>query len=142
MLTSDSDTRNPNNLPLAVCLLLEDLNGRILVVSRKNNDKIFGLIGGKVDPGETPLEAVVRETEEECGLVIPSDRLALVYEGVCPGEQDYWCLTFRFLGYGANGPVKNTEGTIVKWMKPKELLAVSPFAGYNRAVFTTCYIPV
>lgn len=27
--------------------------------------------GGKIDPGETPLEAAVRETEEETGLAIP-----------------------------------------------------------------------
>jgi len=138
MITS---VTNPKNLPVAVCLLLEDMSGRILAVSRKYNDKIFGLIGGKVDPGETTLEAVVRETLEESGLVVAPAQLALVYENVCLGEQSYWCLTYRFLGYGASGPLKNTEGTTLKWLKPKELLEISCFADYNRAVFGACYIP-
>jgi 8-oxo-dGTP pyrophosphatase MutT (NUDIX family) len=31
-------------------------------------------IGGHIEPGETPLAAMVRECEEECGLQLPADR--------------------------------------------------------------------
>lgn len=40
--------------------------------------------GGKVEPGETPIEAVVREFYEETGVVIPQDEwyLFLTYKGI------------------------------------------------------------
>jgi len=41
----------------------------------------WGLPGGKIDPGETPEEAVVRETMEEAGLSISSPRLLAIDEG-------------------------------------------------------------
>ena len=53
----------------AVCALIFR-GDKILSVSRKNDHKIFGLIGGKVDYGETLIEALFRETKEETGLDI------------------------------------------------------------------------
>jgi 8-oxo-dGTP diphosphatase len=44
-------------------------DGRILLIEKKRGHgagKINGP-GGKIDPGETPLESVVRETQEELG---------------------------------------------------------------------------
>jgi 8-oxo-dGTP diphosphatase len=48
-------------------------DGRILLIEKKRGlgaGKINGP-GGKIDPGETPLEAVIRETQEEL-LITPS----------------------------------------------------------------------
>ncbi len=47
----------------AVCVVLEN-DGKYLAVSRKDNSKDFGFPGGKVDPGETGIEAIKRETFE------------------------------------------------------------------------------
>ena len=47
--------------------------GRALVV-RKHGATVFQQPGGKPDPGETPLDAVVREVAEETGIV--ADRAA------------------------------------------------------------------
>jgi glycolate oxidase len=50
-----------------------DGSGRALVV-RKHGAEVFQQPGGKPDPGETPLDAVVREVAEETGIVAaPSD---------------------------------------------------------------------
>lgn len=35
----------------------------------------WALPGGRVDPGESPIEAALRETEEEVGLRLPPDRV-------------------------------------------------------------------
>ncbi|MEO7069212.1 MAG: NUDIX domain-containing protein [Nostocoides sp.] len=43
--------------------------GRLLVV-RKRGTRMFMLVGGKLEPGESPLAAALREAEEEVGLAL------------------------------------------------------------------------
>lgn len=47
-------------------------NGRILLEKRRDCD-IWGLVGGGVKKTETPLQAIAREIYEELGLRIPQD---------------------------------------------------------------------
>lgn len=54
-------------------IVLNDSAGRTLLV-RKRGTSGFMQCGGKLEPGETPLQAVVREVGEELGLTLdPSD---------------------------------------------------------------------
>src|SRR5690348_15915778 len=55
----------------ACCLIIND-RGLVLAVSRKDDPTAYGMPGGKVDPGESPLEAAARELEEETGYVATS----------------------------------------------------------------------
>ncbi len=48
-------------------------NGKILLEKRRDCD-IWGLVGGGVKKTETPLQAIAREIKEELGLRIPLDR--------------------------------------------------------------------
>ena len=48
-------------------------NGKILLEKRRDCD-IWGLVGGGVKKTETPLQAMVRETREELGLRIPPEQ--------------------------------------------------------------------
>lgn len=57
----------------AICI--HDSSGRLLAV-RKLGTTRFMLPGGKLEPGETPVQAAVRETSEEVGIDI--DPAALV----------------------------------------------------------------
>lgn len=41
-------------------------------------DASFGFVGGKVDPGETLVQAAIRETMEEVGTVITEEQLTLM----------------------------------------------------------------
>ena len=47
-------------------------NGKILLEKRRDCD-IWGLVGGGVKRKETPLQAIARETYEELGLRIPQE---------------------------------------------------------------------
>ena len=47
-------------------------DGKILLEKRRDCD-IWGLVGGGVKKKETPLQAIVRETYEELGLRIPQE---------------------------------------------------------------------
>jgi 8-oxo-dGTP pyrophosphatase MutT (NUDIX family) len=56
---------------VALALITDRANpNRLLLVSRKDNYEIFGLPGGKCDPGELPMRAIVREAMEEIGAKI------------------------------------------------------------------------
>lgn len=57
-------------------------NNRLLVVkprsSRKSNK--YTLIGGKVEKDESIVDAIVRETKEELGMILNKDDLKLILE--------------------------------------------------------------
>ena len=63
------------NVELTVVCLLED-GGRVLLQNRKKEDwHGWALPGGHVEPGESFVDAVIREMQEETGLTIRHPRL-------------------------------------------------------------------
>ncbi|TIC86597.1 NUDIX domain-containing protein [Nocardioides sp. GY 10127] len=68
--------------PTFASVLLVDPRGWLLLQERDEHPRIdpdcWGLPGGHMEPGETPLEAAVRELEEETGLVLSPDELTQV----------------------------------------------------------------
>lgn len=63
---------------LGAFAVIFDQNGRVLLSHRRDVDH-WNLPGGGVEPFELPTEAVIREVEEETGLVVTIDRLSGVY---------------------------------------------------------------
>jgi 8-oxo-dGTP pyrophosphatase MutT (NUDIX family) len=62
----------PNIIRIAAALLI-DPQGRTLLV-RKRGTQAFMQPGGKIDAGESPVQALVRELHEELGLQIDPER--------------------------------------------------------------------
>lgn len=67
--------RRTENVELTVLCLIED-GERILLQDRRKEDwRGYALPGGHVEPGESFVDAVVREMQEETGLTILAPRL-------------------------------------------------------------------
>jgi 8-oxo-dGTP diphosphatase len=76
--------------------------GRLLVV-RSRNKKAFYLPGGKIEPGETPQDAVRREVREELGVELEHPEVLKRYVAPAYGEGegaivDMTCFTAQLLG--------------------------------------------
>jgi ADP-ribose pyrophosphatase YjhB (NUDIX family) len=79
----DPDTRYPL---VTVGALIEGPSGRLLFIRTHKWGDRWGVPGGKVDWGETLLEAVHREVREETGLEVEEVRWAPVQEAVLHPE--------------------------------------------------------
>jgi len=57
--------------------VIRDERGRLLLIKRGHDPGagLWSLPGGRVEPGETDAEALVREMREETGLVVQAGRL-------------------------------------------------------------------
>lgn len=70
-------------------------------------DGLYGLVGGKVEAGETALHAIQREVQEETLLDIPKDKFELVHTFHRKGtESELIALVFKADITGMN-PVNN-----------------------------------
>jgi 8-oxo-dGTP diphosphatase len=72
-------------------VILVDSSGRLLLQLRDGgttkDPHRWGPPGGRVEPGEEPYEAAVRELEEETGLRV--DRLELFWSGLMPSGNEF-----------------------------------------------------
>ncbi|HET7851401.1 MAG TPA: 8-oxo-dGTP diphosphatase MutT [Methyloceanibacter sp.] len=112
-------------LPLvlvAACVLL-DSSGSILIAKRPEGRSLAGLWefpGGKVEPGESPEHALIRELAEELGIVIAAADLApLTFAS--HDYPDFHLLMPLFLCRSWQGKVAPHEGQELRWVKPAEL---------------------
>ncbi|HCW51501.1 MAG TPA: NUDIX hydrolase [Clostridiales bacterium] len=80
-----------------------DAQRRVLLCHRRDMD-VWNLPGGRVESGELPNEAAVRETREETGLKVVVERLVGVYGKTSKDE-----LVFAFLCRVVGGELQETD---------------------------------
>ncbi len=109
-------------LLVAACALV-DSDGRILLAQRPEGKSLAGLWefpGGKVEPGETPEESLVRELHEELGIttkvacLAPLSFASHTYEKFHLLMPLYVCRRYEGIPHGK-------EGQALKWVKPQAL---------------------
>lgn len=125
---------------VAVAVVIRD--GRVLIARRPDHAHQGGLLefpGGKVEPGETVQQALVREIAEETALAVPEASL----EPVIGIRHDYgdkrvfldvWCTT------EAAGEAVGCEGQPIAWLAPEELQD-DQFPAANRPIIRALRLP-
>jgi 8-oxo-dGTP diphosphatase len=112
-------------LLLVVAAALVDADDRVLLAQRPKGKQLEGLWefpGGKIDAGERPEDALIRELREELGIEVKAACLAPLtfashsYDGFHLLMPLYVCRKWE-------GFVQPLDGQALKWVRPKDLRA-------------------
>jgi 8-oxo-dGTP diphosphatase len=112
-----------SRLLLVVAVALVDTAGRVLVAQRPEGKALAGLWefpGGKVEPGERPEQALIRELDEELGITVEDACLApLTFAS--HAYPDMHLLMPLYICRRWTGFVHSREGQALRWLRAKEL---------------------
>ncbi len=112
----------PKTLPVA-CALIEDATGRLLIAQRPAHKHLalqWEFPGGKIEPGESPADALLRELYEELGchaeIVRPLPPFLHTYPTVVIEMFPFVCRL------AATSPAPRAlEHAALRWVLPEEL---------------------
>ena len=120
MITTDKPAGDPTILVVACALLRGE---HVLLARRPAGKSMAGLWefpGGKVEPGERPEEALIRELHEELGI----DVVAAALEPVCFASHAYEAfhlLMPLYLCSSWSGEPIGRDGQELAWARPSEM---------------------
>ncbi|WP_037371737.1 8-oxo-dGTP diphosphatase MutT [Salipiger mucosus] len=108
---------------LVSAVALIDVDGRVLIAQRPEGKSMEGLWefpGGKVEAGETPEAALIRELDEELGIDTWESCLApLTFAS--HAYEDFHLLMPLFACRKWQGQPQSREGQALKWVGVREL---------------------
>ena len=109
-------------LLVAACALI-DIDSRVLLARRPEGKKMAGLWefpGGKLNPGETPEAALIRELHEELGIDVAEACLA-PFAFASHAYERFHLLMPLYLCRRWKGFVQPLEGQSLAWVRPSKL---------------------
>jgi 8-oxo-dGTP diphosphatase len=107
---------------VAACALV-DVDGRVLIAQRPEGKSLAGLWefpGGKVEPGETPEAALIRELNEELGIEVAQACLA-PFVFASHAYDSFHLLMPLWLCRRWSGAAQAREHQALAWVKPARL---------------------
>jgi len=111
------------SLILVAAVVLVDTDGRVLLAQRPEGKQMAGLWefpGGKVDPGETPEAALIRELREELGIDVAASCLA-PFTFASHAYPDFHLLMPLYVCRKWSGIPMAREGQRLTWVRPARL---------------------
>ncbi len=109
-------------LLVAACALV-DADGRVLICQRPTGKQLAGLWefpGGKVEAGETPEAALIRELNEELGILVKPACLA-PFVFASHAYEDFHLLMPLYLCRRWEGFVQRLEHAALAWVRPERM---------------------
>jgi 8-oxo-dGTP diphosphatase len=115
--------------------IITDDGGRLLLIKRGHDPGagLWSLPGGRVEPGETDEQAVVREIREETGLTVVCDRLvgSVKREGVDGAILDIRDYAATVTG---GGLAAGDDAADARWVNPADLATLPVTGGLVEAL--------
>ncbi|MBW8882335.1 MAG: 8-oxo-dGTP diphosphatase MutT [Asticcacaulis sp.] len=108
---------------LVVAAALVDSDGRVLIAQRPEGKQLAGqweFPGGKVEDGETPEDALIRELREELGIEVKRACLA-PFVFASHTYDSFHLLMPLFLIRRWDGEPESREHTALKWVRPNDM---------------------
>jgi 8-oxo-dGTP diphosphatase len=113
----------PLKLTLVVACALIDADNRVLIAQRPEGKQLAGLWefpGGKLEPGERPEPALIRELHEELGIDVKEACLApLTFAS--HAYDSFHLLMPLYICRRWEGMVISKEGQALAWVRPNKL---------------------
>lgn len=110
-----------------VAVALVDGDGRVLVQQRPVGKSMAGLWefpGGKVEPGETPEAALIRELKEELGIDVTAACLApACFASESLGDRHLLLLLYVCRKW--SGTVEARHAAALQWLRPAQLFTLA-----------------
>ena len=107
---------------VAACALI-DADGRVLIAQRPEGKPMAGLWefpGGKIEPGERPEDAIIREMHEELGVTIKEACLA-PFTFASHSYPDFHLLMPLYVCRRWEGTPTAREHPEIAWVRPKDM---------------------
>lgn len=116
---------------LTVLCLIHTEDSYLLQDRVKNDWKGYALPGGHIEPGESIVDAVVREMKEETGLTIKAPRLCGIKQFPIEGGR---YIVFLFETDQFEGELVDSDEGKMYWVKKSELLNVNLVDDFNELI--------
>lgn len=126
-LAANTKNRAAKPVLLVAAVALIDPDGRVLVAQRPEGKALAGLWefpGGKIEPGETPEAALIRELKEELSIDVTASCLA-PFTFASHAYDDFHLLMPLFVCRVWEGIVRPREGQATKWLQPAALSGIA-----------------
>ena len=107
---------------LVAAVALIDADGRVLLAERPAGKHLAGMWefpGGKVQPGETPEAALIRELDEELGIDVEASCLA-PFTFASHAYPEFHLLMPLYVCRKWQGIVTSREGQRLEWVRPAQ----------------------
>src|SRR6478735_11033139 len=114
---------SPQPLILVVAVALVDPDGRVLLAQRPEGKAMAGLWefpGGKIETGETPETALIRELSEELGITVKEACLA-PFTFASHTYAAFHLLMPLYICRRWDGTPQPHHHVALKWVRPKDM---------------------
>lgn len=121
---------NRSSLIPVVAIALQRTDGRILMQQRPEGKAHAGLWefpGGKVELGESPEQALVREIAEELAITVrieDLDSFTFASGGALPGSDSRSILLLLYRCHQWQGEPQNLDAAAIDWFELNDLMAL------------------